>query len=257
MEDLRGRSAWITGAGSGIGQAIAVAFAGAGMRVAITGRRAEALAETAMRVRAASGTVFEAPADVTDAAAVQAAHQAVVGAFGDPDVLVNNAGGNARNRHWHGLSAEDMGMVLDVNLRGPFLCSLAVLPAMRKRRGGMLIHIASLAGTGNFMVSGPAYSAAKHGARSMSASINAEEGIHGIRSVCINPGEVATPILDSRPRPPSPEDRALMVQPEDIAACALFAAGLPPRACIADMIVVPTDNNQHRSQARALARMQD
>ncbi len=255
MEAMRGRTAWITGAGSGIGQAIALAFAGAGIRVAITGRRAAALAETAARVRAAGGEAFEVPADVTAAAEVAAAHRAVVGAFGDPDILVNNAGGNARNRHWHALSAEDMGMVLDVNLRGPFLCSLAVLPAMRARRGGMLIHIASLAGTGNFMVSGPAYSASKHGARSMSASINAEEGIHGIRSVCINPGEVATPILDSRPRPPSREERAVMIQPEDIAACALFAASLPARVCIEDMIVVPTDNHGHRAQAQAIARM--
>ena len=61
----------------------------------------------------------------------------------------------------------------------------------------------------------------------MSATINAEEGIHGIRSVCINPGEVETPILDKRPQPPSAADRALMVQPEDIAAAAVFAARLP------------------------------
>ena len=76
-------------------------------------------------------------------------------------------------------------------------------------------------------MSGPAYTASKHGARAMSATINAEEGIHGIRSVCINPGEVETPILDTRPRPPSAEDRAVMVQPEDIAAAAVFAAQLP------------------------------
>ena len=98
--------------------------------------------------------------------------------------------------------------MVDVNLKGPFLCSLAVLPAMRERRAGTLIHVVSNAATGIFSVSGPAYTASKHGARAMSATLNAEEGIHGIRSICINPGEVATPILDKRPKPPSAEDRA-------------------------------------------------
>jgi len=254
---LHGRAAWITGAGSGIGRAIALAFAGAGARVALTGRRADALAETASMVRERGGEAVEVAADVTDKDSVADAHRRVVAALGDPRILVNNAGGNARNRHWHQLAADDMGWVLDVNLRGPFLCSLAVLPAMRERRDGLLIHVASLAGTGTFTVSGPAYGAAKHGARAMSASINAEEGIHGIRSVCIDPGEVATGILDSRPRPPSAEERAVMVQPEDVAACALFAASLPARTCLADMIVVPTDDNQHRAMAHAIARMED
>lgn len=257
MSGLTGRAAWITGAGSGIGQAIAVAFAAAGARVAISGRRAAALAETAALIRGKGGHCIDVMADVTQPDSVTNAHRQVVGALGDPDILVNNAGGNVRHRHWHHMAADEMGWVLDVNLRGPFLCSLAVLPAMRARRSGMLIHIASLAGTAAFGPSGPAYTAAKHGTRAMSATINAEEGIHGIRSVCINPGEVATPILDSRPRPPSPEDRALMVQPEDIAACALLAATLPPRTCIADMIVVPTDNHQHRAMAHAIERMGD
>jgi NADP-dependent 3-hydroxy acid dehydrogenase YdfG len=253
---LQGRAAWITGAGSGIGRAIALAFAGAGTRVALTGRRADALAETASLVREQGGEAVEVVADVTDADSVADAHRRVVAALGDPHLLVNNAGGNARRRHWHQLSPGDMGWVLDVNLRGPFLCSIAVLPAMRERRDGLLIHVASLAATGTFTVAGPAYGAAKHGARAMSASINAEEGIHGIRSVCINPGEVATPILDSRAHPPSAEERAIMVQPEDVAACALFAASLPPRTCLADMIVVPTDSSQHRATARAIERMQ-
>ena len=256
MSRLDGQVAWVTGAGSGIGRAIALAFAEAGGRVALTGRRAEALAETAALIRAQGGEAVEVAADVTEAGAVAEAHRRVVAALGDPGILVNNAGGNAKRRHWNQLSPEDMGWVLDVNLRGPFLCSLAVLPAMRARRDGLLIHVASLAGTGIFVPSGPAYGAAKHGARAMSATINAEEGIHGIRSVCINPGEVATPILDTRPRPPSPEERALMVQPEDVAACALFAAGLPARTCVAELTVVPTDNAQHRAAARAVEQME-
>ncbi len=254
MEDIAGQVAWITGAGSGIGRAMAVAFARAGCRVALTGRRRDMLDETAALMAGADPAVV--PADVSDAAAVAAAHQAVTAALGEIDILVNNAGTNARRRHWRDLSAEDMAGVVDVNLKGPFLCSLAVLPAMRARRRGLLIHTVSNAAAGIYPVSGPTYTASKHGARAMSATINAEEGIHGIRSVCINPGEVETPILDTRPRPPSTEDRALMIQPEDIAAAAVFAAQLPPRTCMAEMLINPTDNNFYRAIAHGIAGMQ-
>jgi NADP-dependent 3-hydroxy acid dehydrogenase YdfG len=87
----------------------------------------------------------------------------------------------------------------------------------------------------------------------MSLSLNAEEGIHGIRSVSINPGEVVTPILDKRPVRMTPEQLALMAQPEDIAAAVLFCATLPPRACVTDLTITPTDSATHRAEARAIA----
>ena len=255
MRDITGQAVWITGAGTGIGRALAVAFAEAGCRLAITGRSRDSLAETARLVEAAGGSATLAIADVSDAHQVTQAHLAVSAALGDVDILVNNAGTNARKRHWADLSPADMAAVVDVNLKGPFLCSLAVLPAMRERRAGLLIHVASVAGTGIFAVSGPSYTASKHGARAMSATINAEEGIHGIRSVCINPGEVATPILDTRPRPPSAEERAIMIQPEDIAAAAVFAARMPARTCMAEMTITPTDNQFYRATAQSIAGM--
>ena len=244
------RLVWITGAGSGIGRAIALAFAKDGARVALTGRREDRLLETAAMIGAGAQAF---PADLTDPAEVERVHAAVEAGCGPIDILVNNAGGNARRRHWHQLSTADMAAVLDVNLRAPFMCTLAVLPAMRVRRGGTLIHIASVAGTSQFPVSGPSYTVAKHGLRAMSASINAEEGIHGIRSICINPGEVETEILATRPVPPVAADRARMLQPEDIAATAVFAASLPARASIVDMTVLPTDNAFWRSTAQAIA----
>ncbi len=255
MQDITGQAVWITGAGTGIGRALAQAFAEAGCRVALTGRSRESLAETQRLVQDAGGSAMIAIADVADAHQVTQAHLAVAGALGDIDILVNNAGTNARRRHWAELSPADLDTVVDVNLKGPFLCSLAVLPAMRERRAGLLIHVASVAGTGIFAVSGPSYTASKHGARAMSATINAEEGIHGIRSVCINPGEVATPILDTRPRPPSAEERAVMIQPEDIAAAAVFAARMPARTCMAEMTITPTDNQFYRATAQAIAGM--
>lgn len=257
MADLAGKICWITGAGTGIGRALALAFAAAGCRVALTGRTAATLEETGRAVEAAGGTVLLAPADVADAAAVARAHGTVVAGFGPVEILVNNAGSNAPRRHWRHLSADDMASIVDVNLKGPFLCTLAVLAAMRQRREGMLIHIVSNASVGIFSVSGPTYTAAKHGARAMSATLNAEEGIHGIRSVCINPGEVATPILDKRPAPPSAADRALMVQPEDVADAAVFAARMPQRTCLAEILITPTDNNFYRANARRIAAMDD
>jgi len=253
MEDIAGRTVWITGAGTGIGRAMALAFAAAGCRLALTGRSEGTLAETHAMVTAAGGHAMMAVADVADAEQVTRAHGQVVVALGPVQILVNNAGANAKRRHWADLSPADMAAVVDVNLKGPFLCSLAVLPAMRAAGGGLLIHTASVAGTGIFAVPGPSYTAAKHGARAMSATINAEEGIHGIRSVCINPGEVATPILDTRPRPPSPAERAIMIQPEDIAAAAVFAARMPPRTCMAEMTITPTDNQFYRATAQSIA----
>ena len=253
MQDLTGRVVWITGAGTGIGRATALAFAEAGCRLALTGRSRETLAETRRLVEAAGGEAVLVLADVADAHQVTRAHLQVVEALGDVQILVNNAGTNARKRHWADLSMADMAMVMDVNVKGPFQCALAVLPSMRDQGGGLLIHVASVAGTGIFTVSGPSYTASKHAARAMSATINAEEGIHGIRSVCINPGEVATPILDTRPRPPSAEERAIMIQPEDIAAAAVFAARMPPRTCMAEMTITPTDNQFYRATAQAIA----
>ena len=253
MQDLVEKIVWITGAGTGIGRATAQAFAQAGCRIAITGRRAEMLHETAALLEAAGHKPLIVPADVSDPNAVTEAHALIQKTLGDVDILVNNAGTNATKRHWRDLSPEDMARVVDINLKGPFLCTIAVLPAMRSKRQGTIIHVVSNAATGIYAVAGPAYTASKHGARAMSATLNAEEGIHGIRSICINPGEVETPILDTRPKPPSPADRALMVQPEDIAASAIFAAQLPSRTCMAEMLITPTDNKFHRSTAKALA----
>jgi NADP-dependent 3-hydroxy acid dehydrogenase YdfG len=245
------RLVWITGAGSGIGRAIAVAFAKDGARVALSGRRVDALAETVAMI----GDRAQAfPGDVSNPDEVERIHAAIVAACGPVDILVNNAGGNTKKRHMHQLSMADMASVLDVNLKAPFMCSLVVLPAMRERKSGTLIHIASMAGVMLFPTAGPAYTASKTGLRALSAQINAEEGIHGIRSICINPGEVETDILATRPVPPSTADRKLMMQPEDIAAAAVFAASLPARTSIVDMTVLPTDNQVWRSTAEAIAR---
>ena len=241
---------WVTGAGSGIGRATAMAFARAGARVALTGRRVDALEATAAAIGAGALVVA---ADLADPDAVARAHAAVVAGLGPVDVLFNNAGANVKQRHLHELAGDGLAAMLAVNLAAPFLCSMAVLPGMRAKGAGTLIHIGSVSGVGLFPASGAVYGATKAGVNMMSAHINAEEGVHGIRSICINPGEVATDILDRRPNPPSAADRALMLQAEDVAAAAVFCAGLPARATVADMTILPTDNQFWRPFAQALS----
>jgi len=144
MPTLQDRIVWITGAGSGIGRAIAIGFAAAGARVALTGRRVDPLAQTASEIGQAAIVV---PADVTNADQVAEAYETVNKAWGAVDVLVNNAGRNSSKRHMLQLTVAEMSSLLDVNLKTAFLCSMVVLPAMRARKTGTLIHIGSMAAT--------------------------------------------------------------------------------------------------------------
>ena len=168
MESLDGKVAWITGAGSGIGRACAVAFARAGARVALTGRRLPPLEETAVLTGAPAGDVVIALADVSDAAAVAAAHAKIVAALGDPLVLVNSAGGNVKQRHWGNLAPASASEVIDLDLKAMFYCTLAALPAMRAR-DGRIVHIASQAGVSLTPITGPSYMAAKHAVVALSS----------------------------------------------------------------------------------------
>ncbi|UFN48348.1 SDR family NAD(P)-dependent oxidoreductase [Roseomonas sp. OT10] len=252
MTELAGKTAWVTGAGTGIGRAVALALSGAGMRVALTGRREAPLRETAALL---PGESLVVPADLTDAAAVAAAADQVAGALGGPDLLVNNAGLNLPRRYLHQLDPAGIEAMIQANLTAPFLTTVAVLPAMRERGGGLIVQIASMAGKLISFLSGPGYTAAKTGLVAFSAQVNAEQGIHGIRSTCVCPGEVATPILDLRPVPPTAEERARMLQPEDLAEIVLFAARMPPRVCLNEILATPTWNRANIAQAQAIAQL--
>ncbi len=253
MTALSGRTAWITGAGSGIGRAIAIAYAAAGCRLALTGRRTAPLEETAALAGRADTLVV--PADLTDAAAVEAAAAHIAAQLGRIDILVNNAGKNILRRHWHQLTPQAVQEMIDTNLTAPFMTSLAVIPGMKAQGGGLIIQIASMAGKHVSTLSGVSYTAAKTGYVALSQTINVEHGIHGIRSTAICPGEVATPILDLRPEPPTAEERAKMLQPEDIAAAALFVATQPPRVCINEMLVTPSWNRSLLAAAEKVAQL--
>ena len=242
QRSIEGEVAWVTGAGSGIGAAAAVALAGAGAKLILSGRRVSALEETAAAIRAAGGEAIVAPADMSRSEAVESVAGVIRERFGRCDILVNSAGLNVPKRSWREIDNAGIDAVIGADLNGPFYASRAILPLMRERRAGLIIQISSWAGRYVSTLTGPAYAAAKHGLVALSESINQEECGNGIRSCCICPGEVATPILDKRPVPVTAEDRARMLQPEDMADTILFVARMPASVCINEILMSPTWN---------------
>ena len=216
MGVLTGKVAWVTGAGSGIGQAAAVALAKEGATVVLTGRRKAPLDATAAMIRKAAGKtggkVEVKPGDLMKASSVTKIAADIAKKYRRLDILVNNAGLNILQRSWKQLSPKGVDEVVHGNLSSAFYCTTAVLPLMRKTGGGVLIHTSSVAGKVPSLLSGPAYSAAKHGVVAMSHTINMEECVNNIRSCVVCPGEVATPILDKRPVPITKAERARMAQ---------------------------------------------
>jgi NADP-dependent 3-hydroxy acid dehydrogenase YdfG len=239
---LQGRIAWVTGGGTGIGRAGALELAAAGATIVVSGRRPEQLAAVVAEIGAAGGKAGAIALDVADKAAVARAAAAMLERHGRIDILVNSAGLNIVNRSWKKLALEDWDEVVSVNLNGAAYCIAAVLPAMRAQRDGLVINIASWAGRFVSALTGPAYTASKHAMVAMTLSLNMEECGHNIRACCINPGEVATPILKKRPVPPSAEDVARMLTAEDLARTIRFVAETPPHVCIHEILIGPTVN---------------
>jgi NADP-dependent 3-hydroxy acid dehydrogenase YdfG len=242
MQDLNGKVAWITGGGTGIGQAAAIALAGAGVCAVLSGRRREPLEETAQKIRQKGGQAEVEPLDVTDSKAVQEVANRIRQRHGRLDILINNAGLNVLDRHWVEVSPEGWDQIIGIDLNGAFYCSFAVLPMMREQRDGLIINISSWAGRFDTYLPGPAYNAAKHAMLAMNASLNIEECANGIRACAICPAEVATPILDARPIPVSAEDKARMLQTEDLGETVLFVARMPSHVCINEILISPTWN---------------
>lgn len=247
MRDLKGKTAWVTGAGTGIGEAGAIELARAGMNVVLSGRRVDVLEAVAERI----GPLASVEAlDVADRGAVMDLAGRIFERFGRVDVLVNSAGLNVKQRNWHNITLDDWDKVIRVDLDGAFYCAKAVLPKMIEHKDGLIINISSWAGRFVSIVTGPAYTAAKHAMNAMTESLNMEAGIHGVRACALCPGEVATPILDNRPIPVSAEDKAQMVQSEDCGEIIRFLAALPPHVCINELTVSPTWNRGYVSQAK-------
>jgi NAD(P)-dependent dehydrogenase (short-subunit alcohol dehydrogenase family) len=233
------KTAVITGAGSGVGQAIALKLAQMDWRVAILGRRAEALQETVKLAGAHGKQMLVVPCDIGDSKAVEQMRQKVLGAFKEVEVLVNAAGTNAPKRALEVLSLEDYHAMMNANLNGAYYCVQAFLPQMRARGSGTIVNIVSDAGKQASPKAGPAYVMSKFGLAGLTQSINAEEKSRGVRACAIFPGDIDTPLLEKRPVVPDAASRSKMMRAEDIADCALFCIQLPSRAIVEEMIVRP------------------
>jgi NADP-dependent 3-hydroxy acid dehydrogenase YdfG len=241
MTRLAGKIAWVTGAGTGIGEAAALALAAEGATIILTGRRSAPLEAVASRIKR-SGEAHVQPADLTDSVQVQSVGNYIRETFNRLDILVNNAGVNIVDRHWDKLTPESIDTLLKGNLTGALYCVTVALPFMRAQQDGLLIHTASMAGRFIGGLSGPIYTVAKHGIVAMSHGLNMQECAHGIRSTVFLPGEVATPILDARPNPVSPEDRARMVQAADCGDVIRYVACLPKHVVMNEVHLSPTWN---------------
>jgi NADP-dependent 3-hydroxy acid dehydrogenase YdfG len=233
------RTAVITGAGSGVGRATAVALAKQGWRVAVLGRTRSSLEETARLTGAPAVEVLVHVCDIGRVEQVHSVAASILENFKTVDALVNAAGTNVPKRALEVLSQADYHAMIDTNLHGAYYCTQAFLPHMRERGSGTIVNIVSDAGKQASPKAGPGYVISKFGLAGLTQAINAEERGRGIRACAIFPGDIDTPLLERRPAPPDAAARAKMMQPEDIAECALLAINLPPRVIVEEMVVRP------------------
>jgi NAD(P)-dependent dehydrogenase (short-subunit alcohol dehydrogenase family) len=236
---LSGKTALITGGGSGIGRETARLLAAEGCRVAVAGRTEARLRETCDQVPGEPRPVFRL-CDVSDPSQVKALIDWATKELGDIDILVNNAGLNIKKRGVRELTPESWQQIIRTNLDGAFYCIHYLLPRMLERRDGLIINISSTAGKRATPLGGAAYAASKFGLSALSLCLGMEEKDAGIRCCAIYPGEVDTPILEERPTPVTPEHRRQILKPEDVAEAVLFVATLPPHVSVPELIIKPT-----------------
>jgi NAD(P)-dependent dehydrogenase (short-subunit alcohol dehydrogenase family) len=231
------RNAVVTGGGSGIGRAVAVRLGRDGWRVAVLGRQEGPLRETATMIPSADVRVEVC--DVGDPDAVDAVGSRLGDAWDGIDAVIAAAGMNIPRRGLRDLSAIDFRRLVEVNLLGAFHIVRTCVPLMRGRERATVVTIVSDAGLIASAKAGAGYVASKFGLTGLTESINAELRGEGIRATAIFPGDTDTALLDQRPVPPAREQRALMLQPDDVTECVLLAINLPHRAVLEKLVVRP------------------
>ncbi len=237
---LAGKVCVVTGAGGGLGRATALLLAGAGARVALIARRAAALEETAAAIRQAGGEAMAFPLDLSDTAAIQAGFEAIRGQLGPVDILVNNAGSAPPIKNMQWMPDEQWHETVAVNLTAVYAAVKAVLPDMLARGDGVVVTVSSLAAVRPNLLGGAPYGAAKAAVQNFMGYLRATYRNEGLRATTILPGEINTPIMDSRARPPSEAERGRMLDPDDVARMILLVCALPPRALVEDIAMSPT-----------------
>jgi NADP-dependent 3-hydroxy acid dehydrogenase YdfG len=240
MRALEGEVAIVTGGGSGIGRAAAERLAGAGARVVLAGRRPAPLEAAAAAIARAGGWARARAADLARREEAEGLVRWTAAEVGPAGILVHSAGESSRVRDLRWLPPEEWDRVVAINLTATAVLVQAVLPAMLERGAGTIVTVASLAALRPGLLSGPVYGAAKAGARSLMQFVHNAYRNQGIRATTIVPAEVDTPILDKRPRPPSPEDRAHMMAADDVARAILLCCTLPARTVVEEIVMSPT-----------------
>ncbi len=233
-ELLKGKTAVVTGASRGIGKSIALSLADAGVKVVLVARHQNDLESAEKEIRKNGGQCIVVQADVSEEAGVFRLMEKTTDAFGTVDILVNNAG--------HGIfskvvdtAVKDFDGMMNVNLRGVFLCCKGVLPLMIRQKSGSIINIASLAGKNSF-IGGASYSATKWGLLGFSRSLMLEVRDFNIRVVAICPGSVNTSFSNHS------KDSDKIIQPQDVAETVLFALTMPARSNVSEIDIRPTIN---------------
>jgi NAD(P)-dependent dehydrogenase (short-subunit alcohol dehydrogenase family) len=235
---LAGKTALITGGGSGIGWGIALAFAQEGARVAISGRREAVLRQAASTWQGQPPIDWHA-CNVADRDDVGRLFDWASRQLGRIDILVNSAGVNVKTRAMSEMTPEQWDYIMGVNATGAYHCMREALPPMRERRDGIIINISSISGKRATALGGVAYSASKFAMAALGIAVANENVQHGIRITTVYPGEVNTPILEHRPEPVSDQRKAAMLQPEDVGQLVLAIACLPSRAHVPEVIIKP------------------
>ena len=236
-------TALVTGAGSGVGQAVAQTLHCRGLQVALVGRQLEKLQETAKLLGGPSERVLIEACDVSDRKALGESIARIEKAFGSIDVLVSNAGINVPKRTLEQLDPADWDRMIATNLTGSFNLAHFVLPGMRSRGRGLVVQICSVSGLRSSPLGGAGYSASKFGQAALGICLGREERSRGLKSTVIYPGEINTPILEHRPVPVSAERKALILQPEDVASAVGFAVDLPQHASVPELVLMPAGDD--------------
>jgi 3-oxoacyl-[acyl-carrier protein] reductase len=231
---LAGQVAVVTGAGRGIGAAIALELSRLGAIAVLCGRTLAALESSAQAITQAGGTAELVSCDVTSLGSVEAAARQVEGSFGHVDVLVNNAGVGGFGGPLHQLAPDSWEQILNTNLRGVFYTTRAFVPMMIRARTGHIINISSLAGK-NALPNGAAYAASKWGLNGLSYSLAEELRSYNIRVAVICPGSTNTDLS-----PHAGKDASKMLQPEDVAHAVAMLATQAPQSFVSEILMRPT-----------------
>jgi 3-oxoacyl-[acyl-carrier protein] reductase len=233
-QPLVGQVALVTGAGRGIGAAIARKLAALGATAILCGRTQSPLDSTAQAILDAGGKTEVIPCDVTNLRQLEQAAARVDSTFGRLDILVNNAGVGGFTAPLHELPPEDWDRILNTNLRGVYFSIRAFAPLMIRARRGHIINISSLAGK-NALPKGAAYAASKWGLNGLSYSVAEELRGHNIRVAVICPGSVDTELS-----PHAGKDPNKMLQPDDVAHAVAMLATQAPQSFVSEILLRPT-----------------